>query len=102
MKILTANRLLDGEAVWLTRDHDWAESINVAELARDADAEARLEALGADSVRRNEVVDVNLVDVSLVDGAIVPVRLRERIRAAGPTNRTDLGKQSRLGAPSPL
>ncbi len=41
------------------------------------------------------MVDVKLIDVDLVDGAIVPVRLRERIRAAGPTNRTDLGKQAR-------
>ena len=41
------------------------------------------------------MVDVNLIDVDLVDGEIVPLRLRERIRAAGPTNRTDLGKQAR-------
>jgi hypothetical protein len=26
---------------------------------------------------------------------VVPVRLREKIRAAGPTNRNDLGKQAR-------
>jgi hypothetical protein len=32
-----------------------------------------------------------------VDGRIVPQRLRERIRAAGPTNRVDLGKQARPG-----
>jgi hypothetical protein len=100
MKILTANRLVDGEAVWLAADHSWAETIDAAELARDKDAEARLEAVGAEAIRRNRVVDVNLVDVELVDGAIVPVRLRERIRAAGPTNRHDLGKQARLGVPS--
>jgi hypothetical protein len=41
------------------------------------------------------VVDVNLIDVEVVDGEIVPQRLRERIRAAGPTNRVDLGKQAR-------
>jgi hypothetical protein len=95
MKILTANRLVDGEAVWLASDHSWAETIDAAELARDKDAEARLEAVGAEAIRRNRVVDVNLVDVELVDGAIVPIRLRERIRAAGPTNRLDLGKQAR-------
>ena len=43
----------------------------------------------------NEVVDVNLIDVELIDGVPVPIRLRERIRAAGPTNRSDLGKQAR-------
>ncbi|MEX0957214.1 MAG: DUF2849 domain-containing protein [Rhizobiaceae bacterium] len=100
MKILTANRLIDGEAVWLAPDYSWSETIDVAEVARDKDAEARLEAVGAEAIRRNRVVDVNLVDVELVDGAIVPIRLRERIRAAGPTNRLDLGKQARPGAAS--
>ncbi|MBO6718009.1 MAG: DUF2849 domain-containing protein [Rhizobiaceae bacterium] len=95
MKILTANRLVDGEVVWLARDRSWAEGIHVADLARDADAEARLEAIGAQAMRDNQVVDANLVDVELVNGAIVPIRLRERIRAAGPTNRRDLGKQAR-------
>ena len=41
---------------------------------------------------------MNLIDVELIDGAIVPSRLRERIRAAGPTNRNDLGKQARPDA----
>jgi hypothetical protein len=100
VKILTANRLVDGEAVWLAPDYSWAETIDVAEVARDKDAEARLEAAGAEAIRRNRVVDVNLVDVELIDGAIVPIRLRERIRAAGPTNRLDLGKQARLGVAS--
>ena len=66
-----------------------------AEVANDKEAEARLEAIGKAAYANNEVVDVNLIDIDLVDGAIVPPRLRERIRAAGPTNRTDLGKQAR-------
>ena len=97
MKVLTANRLIDGEAVWLAPDHSWSETMDAAEIARDKSAEEKLEAIGADSVRRNEVVDVNLIDVDLLDGVIVPSRLRERIRAAGPTNRPDLGKQARPG-----
>ena len=55
----------------------------------------RLEAIGKAAFANNEVVDVDLIDVELVDGAIRPLRLRERIRAAGPTNRLDLGKQAR-------
>jgi len=55
----------------------------------------RLEAIGQAAYRDNTVVDVNLIDVKLVDGAIHPTRLREQIRAAGPTNRGDLGKQAR-------
>jgi hypothetical protein len=95
MKILTANRLTDGEAVWYSTDHSWSETIDRAELAQDKAAEAALEAVGKAACDDNLVVDVNLVDVEMIDGAIVPNRLRERIRAAGPTNRNDLGKQAR-------
>jgi hypothetical protein len=95
MKILTANRLTDGEAVWFARDGSWAERIEPAEIVGDKDGEARLEAIGKAAADNNEVVDVSLIDVDVVDGAIVPQRLREKIRAAGPTNRTDLGKQAR-------
>jgi hypothetical protein len=95
MKILTANRLTDGEAVWLASDHSWAETIQAAEIARDKATEEKLERAGRAAFLKNEVVDVDLVDVEIVDGAIRPLRLRERIRAAGPTNRRDHGKQAR-------
>lgn len=93
MKILTANRLTDGEAVWYAKGR-WAETIEGADLAADKDAEAALETIGQAAYANNQVVDVNLIDVAVVDGAIKPLRLREVIRAAGPTNRTDLGKQA--------
>ena len=95
MKVLTANRLSDGEAVWLAADHGWAETIDAADIARDTAGEEKLERAGKAAFLKNEVVDVNLIDVELIDGDIVPTRLRERIRAAGPTNRLDLGKQAR-------
>lgn len=95
MKVLTANRLTDGEAVWFGSDQVWHETIDYAEVARDKAAEDRLEAFGKQAFARNEVVDVDLIDVELLEGEIRPLRLRERIRAAGPTNRTDLGKQAR-------
>lgn len=99
MKILTANRLTDGEAVWYGKGI-WAETIDAAEIVADKAGEARLEAIGQAAYRDNQVVDVNLIDVALVDGSIRPTRLREVIRAAGPTNRLDLGKQARAGAHS--
>lgn len=95
MKVLTANRLNDGEAVWFAVDRSWAETIGCAEIASDKQAEGLLDAIGKTAHDNNEVVDVNLIDVELVDGVPVPIRLRERIRAAGPTNRSDLGKQAR-------
>jgi len=98
MKILTANRLTDGEAVWFAADGTWAETIDVAETVGDKAGEARLEAIGKAAYDNNEVVDVNLIDVSVVNGPIQPLRLREVIRAAGPSNRLDLGKQARPAA----
>jgi hypothetical protein len=95
MKILTANRLFDGEAVWFANGV-WVEGVEAAEIAADKADEERLDAAGREALAANLVVDVNLIDVEMVDGAIHPVRLRERIRAAGPTIRNDLGKQARL------
>ncbi|TPL04428.1 DUF2849 domain-containing protein [Mesorhizobium sp. B2-4-14] len=93
MKILTANRLGDGIAVWYA-DGGWAETVDQADLADDKVAEDRLEAIGAKAFAANEVVDVNLIDAEVVDGVVEPVRLREKIRASGPTIRGDLGKQA--------
>ena len=98
MKILTANRLADGEAVWYA-DGRWAETMDGAEIAADKAGEERLEAIGKTAFEANLVLDVAMVDVELTDtGAIRPIRLRERIRAAGPTIRNDLGKQARRAA----
>ncbi|MFI0844796.1 DUF2849 domain-containing protein [Mesorhizobium sp. IMUNJ 23232] len=98
MKVLTANRLTDGEAVWLSAARVWAETIDEAEIVNDKTAETELEQAGKASFANNEVVDLELIDIELVDGLIRPLRLRERIRAAGPTNRLDLGKQARTAA----
>lgn len=95
MKILTANRLSDGEAVWLAADHSWIEQIDGAEVARDEATVEKLERAGKAAFLKNEVVDVELVDIEFAGGAIRPVRLRERIRAAGPTIHKELGKQAR-------
>ena len=95
MKVLTANRLSDGEVVWFETGVGWAESIENADVAYDKSAEDVLEGIGKAAYLNDEVVDVNLIDIELVCGRIVPNRLRERIRAAGPTNRPDLGKQAR-------
>ncbi|PDQ20531.1 nitrite reductase [Mesorhizobium sanjuanii] len=97
MKVLTANRLTDGIAVWYA-DGGWADTVDHADIAHDKAAEDRLEATGAAAHASNEVVDVNLIDVSVVNGVVEPVRLREKIRAAGPTIRHDLGKQAARAA----
>jgi hypothetical protein len=95
MKILAANRLFDGEAVWFSTEQGWVKRIAEAEIALDKEAEERLASAGQAGKRDNQIVDPELIDIEIVDGAVRPIRLRERIRAAGPTIRPDLGKQAR-------
>ncbi len=84
-KVLTANRLADGTAVWLDANGHWTQVLQDALVARHAEAIAALEAIGKRDFAENRVVDVAVVDVQDVNGQLWPVRLRERIRAQGPT-----------------
>jgi hypothetical protein len=84
-KVLTANRLIDGEVVWYGADGEWRPTIEGVSIARDSEAEAALEAIGKAAIRANLVVDVNLIDVEERASALYPLRLRERIRISGPT-----------------
>ncbi|HEV7415290.1 DUF2849 domain-containing protein [Tianweitania sediminis] len=99
MKILTANRLVDGEVVWLAPDGSWATELQSAEVVQTPEDEARLQAAGKHALAASLVVDVNLVEVSIADGTIRPNRLREQIRALGPTTHPSLGKQARSASP---
>ena len=93
-QVMTANRLLDGEVVFLGAD-GWVERIEEATVAT-ADGQAMaLEALGRQAVAVNEVVDAYLIEVAQEDGRLRPVKLREYLRTVGPSVRTDLGKQAR-------
>jgi hypothetical protein len=84
-KVLTANRLTDGIAVWLDANGQWTESLQEALVARHEEAVASLEAIGKRDFAENQVVDVAVIDVQEQEGKLWPVRLRERIRAQGPT-----------------
>lgn len=93
--MLTANRLRDGEVVWW-RGGQWVEAYADGEIFADAAAaDAALEA-AKDFVKRNIVVNPYLFDVR-EDGS--PVKEREIIRAAGPSVRRDMGKQTQQNIP---
>ena len=84
MEIVTANRLSDGRVVFMTRV-DWSTSIDQAEVLESKPAvEAALARAAADAAG-NRVVDVYAIGVVRENGSLVPTRLRERIRAEGPT-----------------
>ena len=84
-QVLTANRLTDGIAVWYDRDGKWNEWIGRSVVANSKEEADALEAIGKKAYANNEVLDVNLVEVEEIEGQIRPLRLRERIRAEGPT-----------------
>ncbi len=94
LKAMTANRLSDGIAVWLSPTGRWTERVHDARVERDEVGHAALEAIGAAETKKSQVVEAALIDVHLEDGQPVPSKFKERIRALGPTVRLDLGKQS--------
>lgn len=93
-KIITANDLVDGNVIYLTADGEWSETPKNAAIAIDAEEEKGLLALAQKSVTANRVIDPQPIPVSRDAGTVAPQKLREQIRATGPTVRGDLGYQA--------
>jgi hypothetical protein len=93
-QIMTANRLADGDVVFLTRSGEWALAIDNAVLAQEPQAVAALETRARQDEKANQVTGAYLFDAERVEGRIRASHIRERIRAQGPTVRLDLGKQA--------
>ncbi len=90
-KVLTANRLRDGETVYYTARGDWSPYVTEAKVAATPEEMESLTKVGEGAIKANQVVDVNLVDVNS-NGQLRPSHIREVIRATGPTVRLDLNK----------
>jgi hypothetical protein len=93
-QVMTANRLRDGDVVFLTRAGHWALEIDNAVLAQEPQAVAALEARAKADEKATLVTGAYLFDAERIDGKIKASHIRERIRAQGPTVRMDLGKQA--------
>jgi hypothetical protein len=94
LKVLTANRLGDGIAVWLGQGGQWVEHVEEALAASTPEATSALEEIAARTLADAQHNDVTLIDVEQTASGLRPLKLRERIRAEGPTIRLDLGKQA--------
>ena len=92
--VMTANRLADGEVVFLAT-HGWVEEIDRATVATSEEQAKALDALGKQAMAVNEVVDAYLVEVVNEESRVRPLKLREYLRTLGPSVRTGLGKQAR-------
>ena len=93
-QVMTANRLRDGEVVFLTRSGEWNEKIDEAVLALEPQATAALEARAKDDEKATLVTGSYLSDAERRDGRVRAAHIRERMRTLGPTVRLDHGKQA--------
>ena len=93
-QLITANRLRDGIAVFMTRAGEWSETIDEAVLAVEPQAAAALEARAKEDEKKTLVTGAYLVDAERLHGRVRASHIRERMRALGPTVRLDLGKQA--------
>lgn len=91
MKLLTANSLTTGEVVFWNAGQ-W--SVRYSEGERFADDAAAEAALAVADGQPKVVVAAYLIDVEDNDGHWVPVSFRERLRALGPSNTPQHGKQA--------
>jgi hypothetical protein len=94
LQVLTANRLRDGQVVYLCEDDSWSARLRDAIVADSDEMAQTLLTLAARAVERHVVVDPYLFAVAVEDGDIHPLGRREIIRAAGPSVREDLGYQA--------
>ena len=93
-QVMTANRLRDGEVVFLTRAGVWSEKIDDAVLALEPQAKAALETRALDDVKKTLVTGQYFFDSERINGRIRANHFRERVRTLGPSVRPDLGKQA--------
>jgi hypothetical protein len=83
-KVVTANALLEGDAVWLTEDDRWTRDMAEAELLTD-EAHAELRLLEAQS-RAGEIAGAYLADARSGATGPEPIHFREAFRTRGPSN----------------
>lgn len=88
-RVITANRLEDGAVVWFAGAAAWRASLDDAVASDDDDTVAGWLAAAKQLEAAGTLISVYEVEVepASAPGArrLTPVRLRERIRADGPT-----------------
>jgi hypothetical protein len=83
-KAVTANRLDDGRVVFLGPD-GWVSTVAEARLLADGPELDEANAWAKSQHDARIVVEPYPIDIEVRDGVPVPARIRERIRAEGPT-----------------
>jgi Protein of unknown function (DUF2849) len=84
VKVLTGNDLPSGDVIWWTGS-GWSRKVeDAADVGADGDA-----VLATESAARR-VNAAYIIDAEATASGPLPLHIKERIRASGPTVRTDL------------
>ena len=84
-QVVTANHLLEGDAVWFTGTQDWSREIEDAIIANDSEEAKTI--LEAANRQQNVVVGPYLTDTAIDEnGKAAPAHFREAFRTRGPSN----------------
>jgi hypothetical protein len=83
--VITGNRLQDGAVVWRGPAGDWSR--NIADAAINMTGGQSADCLDAARLEEasGRIIGVYEVEIETRDRVVVPTRLRERVRAGGPT-----------------
>jgi len=84
LKLVTGNRLTDGAVVYYAGSGAWSRDIAGALLVEPSAGDALL-ADALDAPAPHPAVAPVLIEAARENGRVVPVTLREKIRARGPT-----------------
>ncbi len=90
---VTANRLTDGAVVYLVSAGRWSELLSDVTAAESKEAAEKLLGI-AEKDAATKVVGPYLIDLDPASEEPEATSLRERLRAAGPSVRLDLGYQA--------
>ena len=83
-KAVTANHLLEGDAVWLTADNAWTRTMSEAQFLDDEDLAN--ERLAYALTQEADIVGPYLADAQLGENGPEPTHFRETFRTRGPSN----------------
>jgi len=83
-KVITANALLEGDAVWFTENNEWSRDMAEAEFLTD-EAHADLRLIEAQA-QAGEIVGAYLADAKNGEKGPEPTHFREVFRTRGPSN----------------
>lgn len=93
-QVITANRLRDGIVVFVAPENRWVERLADAAVFTSVDASAAALQSAQKDVSSNAVLDIYAIDVLERGGVVRPAKLREAIRAQGPTVHPEHGKMA--------